>query len=232
MLGKQRRTMTEAQGYQQKISILEQEIHQLKKQQSSQPSSDSDPMLDKIADYFLTTLNKNENLFERLPIHKIDGLKLDVFIKSYKIHDSIKINLIIEDAVEELLCLDDDYIGYHEYFRKQFELKNANSTEMKRIVEEIRMTLNNLEFCKLHGILVEKGKHKLETSTVWKSLIVSDNIEWSTNECAVCMDDTFSTTICGHHLCRCCFQKLLKSKCPTCRQPLSCDDDSDEESND
>lgn len=214
--------------YQQKISVLEQQLHQLKKEHPSSLEEEKKDMLEKIVSYFLHKLNKNENLYERLPIRRIDDMKLDVFIKSYK-HQTTKIYLMIEDAIPELACPDDDCIIYHEYFRKDFELKNVNAIEVKKVVEEIRHVLNHLEFCKLRGTLVQKENHAEEISLVWKSLIEAENIQWSANECVVCLDETFSKTICGHHLCRCCFQKLRTFKCPTCRRPLSYNDDSDSE---
>jgi hypothetical protein len=219
--------------HQQKIFMLEQQIQQLQ-QQEPPTHENKDRMLEEMASFFLFKLEKNENLYERLPIRRIDGLKLDVFIKSFKNHSNIiKIYLLIEDAMPEVFCLEDDCVGYHEYFRKDFNTHEANHTEIKKILEQVLVILNNLEFCKLRGVLFEKGKRSPDISLLWKNLITAENIEWKVKECCVCLEETFSSTICDHPLCRCCFQKLKKSKCPTCRQPLSFDDDddSDEENN-
>lgn len=191
----------------------------------------TDAMLDTIASTFHTRLEKNENLMERLPIRRIDGLKMDVFIKTYKntTHNLMKMYLLIEDAMPEIFCLGDDCIGYHEYFRKDFTLKDMNVIEIRKVVEQMLTILNNLEFCKLRGILVEKGQSTPDTALLWKRLIVADKVEWTINECPVCLDVTLSSTICDHPLCRCCFQKLKKAKCPTCRQALAFDDDDEDD---
>ena len=109
--------MTDTEDYQQRISMLEQQIHQLQQQPPpSQPiDKTTNTMLDTITSVFHTKLSKNENLYERLPIRKIDNLKLDVFIKTFKNFNSImKIYLLIEDALPEFFCIDDDCVGYHE----------------------------------------------------------------------------------------------------------------------
>lgn len=202
--------------YQQKINVLKQHAQEDKK----------DNLLEPIVSFLVDKLNMNEDLVMRLPIYKMDEIKVDVFIKSYQ-YQKTKIILFIEDVVPELFCVHDDCVGYHEYMRKYFELKSVNHGEVSKVLEEIRKTLNNLEFSKLHGTFSEKGKHD-NTLLIWKSLLVADNIQWSVNECVVCMEDTISKTICGHHLCRCCFQRLKQSKCPVCRQSLSLDNDTDE----
>ena len=226
--------MTDTEDYQQRILMLEQQIHQLQQQPPPQPiDKNTNTMLDMITSVFHTKLNKNENLYERLPIRKIDNLKLDVFIKTFKNFNSImKIYLLIEDALPEFFCLDDDCVGYHEYFRKDFELKSTDPVEIKKIIEQILVIINNLEFSRLHGRLMEKGKQPPDTALIWKKLIVADNIEWKVNECPACMEETFSTTICDHPLCRYCFQKLRKTQCPTCRQPLAFEDDDSDAEND
>ena len=227
--------MTDTENYQQRISMLEQQIHQLQQQPPpSQPiDKTTNTMLDTITSVFHSKLSKNENLYERLPIRKIDNLKLDVFIKTFKNFNSVmKIYLLIEDALPEFFCIDDDCVGYHEYFRKDFELKSTDPAEIKKIIEQILVVINNLEFCRLHGRLVEKGKQPPDTSLLWKKLIVAENIEWKVNECPACMEETFSTTICDHPLCRYCFQKLRKTQCPTCRQPLAFEEDDSDAEND
>jgi hypothetical protein len=215
--------------------VLEQQIQQFQQQQPPPTAAlnSNDTRLDALARIFYTKLSKNETLYERLPIRKIDSMKLDVFMKTFKsFNNTMKIYLLIEDAMPEFFCRGDDCIGYHEYFRKDFELKSKDVVEIKKVIEQVLTILNNLEFCRLHGRLVEKGKQPPDTSLIWKKMIVADNIEWKVNECPVCMEETFSSTICDHPLCRCCFQKLMKSQCPTCRQPLALDeDDSDVEDN-
>lgn len=229
--------MTDHEDYQQRILMLEQQIHQLREQQEPPPppgsATNTNTGVDALAAIFHTKLSKNEILMERLPIRKIADLKLDVFLKTFKnFNNFMKIYLLIEDAMPEFFCIDDDCVGYHEYFRKDFELKSNDIGEIKKAIEQVLTILNNLEFCRLHGRLVEKGKQPPDTSLIWKKMIVADNIEWKVNECPVCMEETFTTTICDHPLCRCCFQKLRKTQCPTCRQPLALEeDDSDVEDN-
>ena len=208
----------------QKISALEQELRQLKQQDKK------DDKVETLVALLVQKLKMKEDLIMRLPVHTIDSIKVDVFLKSFQYHKN-RIILFIEDVIPELHCIHDDCHGYHEYMRKAFELKTIDVVEVSKVVEEICKILNDLEFSKLHGTFSEKGKHD-DTVLIWKSLLVADNIQWSVNECVVCMDETFSRTICGHHLCRCCFQRLKQSKCPVCRQSLSLDAESDSEESD
>lgn len=204
--------------------------------QEETKTDNKDVMMDTIVSFFMTKLNKNDNLFERLPIRKIDGLKLDVFIKSFKQYSMTKLYLLIESSIPEIVCVHDHYPdhAYKEYFRKDFALKTINNIELKKVIAEIIGILHNLKFSKLYGVLMETDKQQhTDPTLMWKTLLISShNIEWSVNECPVCMEETFSTSMCGHHLCRYCFQKLKKFKCPTCRQNLSYDDDDDDDDTD
>lgn len=191
------------------------------------PTESKDMMMDNLVSRFLTKLNNKDMLFEQLPIRKIDGLKVDVFIKSYQYCSDLKVYILIEDIMSEIICAHEDCPDhdYRQYYRKEFLMKTINHDELKRILSEILLILQNLKFSKLHGSLYEQGKQILDqTPLTWKRLLNADHIEWSVNECCVCMDDTLSSSICGHNLCRYCFQKLKKLKCPVCRQSLSFDD--------
>lgn len=211
--------------YHQKISVLEQQLHHLKQQQHTQEDKKTDnDMMERIVCFLVDKLSAKEDLLMRLPIYKIDDIRVDVFLKSFQ-HQKTTICLFIEDVIPE------HCVGYHEYLRKHFQVKNINREEVRAVVQEIQTTLNHLKFSKLYGTFSECEKHD-DTLLIWKSLIVADNIQWSVNECAVCLDETLSKTICGHHLCRGCFQKLKRSKCPMCRQSFTFDDDSDDDSDD
>lgn len=208
----------------QKISALEQELRQLKQQDKKGDKMET------LVSLLVQKLKMKEDLVMRLPIHTIDNIKVDVFLKSFQYHKN-RIILFIEDVIPELHCMHDDCVGYHEYMRKHFEIKSIDSTNVSLVVEDICKILNELEFSKLHGTFQEREKND-DTVLIWKSLLSTDNIQWSVNECVVCMEETFSKTICGHHLCRCCFQKLKQCKCPVCRQSLTLDADSDQEETD
>lgn len=186
--------------------------------------------LDTISSIFSAKLQKNDHLIERLPIRMLGGLKVDVFLKTYKnSQQQRKIYLLVEDQIPEIFCLEDDCIGYHEYFRKDFDLKTIDPDEIKKVLEQVILILNNLTFNRLRGVLIEKNQSTIpDLALLWKKLIVAENLEWSIQECVVCMEDTFSTTICDHPLCRLCFQKLKQQKCPSCRQSLTLDDEDDD----
>lgn len=180
--------------------------------------------LDTIASLFSTKLHKNTHLVEKLPIRRLEGLKVDVFLKTYTTSQhQQKIYLLVEDTIPEIFCMGDDCIGYHEYFRKDFDLKTNDPSEIHRVLQHVLVVLNSLSFSRLRGVMVEDNQP--DPALLWKKLIVAENMEWSIQECVVCMEDTFSTTICDHPLCRLCFQKLKPPKCPSCRQPLTLDDE-------
>lgn len=141
------------------------------------PTDHKDTMMDELVSRFLTKLHNKENLFERLPIRKIDGLRVDVFLKSFEYCSDIKLYILIEDVISEVMCAHEDCPDhdYRQYFRREFLMKNTNHVELKKILSEILMILQRLKFSKLHGSLYEQGKHVLDTTPLtWKRLVTAD----------------------------------------------------------
>ena len=44
-----------------------------------------------------------------------------------------------------------------------------------------------------------------------------DNVDYSHQDCAVCLEPTTEKTSCNHHLCKQCETQLKEKKCPICR---------------
>lgn len=159
---------------------------------------------------YATILKMERCARTRIPIEKIDGVSVNVFLKpSYK-NTEVLCEIIPMNA--------DNYIWLYQ----------TSFTSQEQMEAFFKDTVPTLKYNKMansfEASVLEKEIFNLAL------LCESDNVVLAMQPCCVCLDHTSNKTSCKHSLCLQCVAKMDGIKCPICRRyAFKYDSDSDEE---
>jgi len=151
-----------------------------------------------------------ENSFH-VPIDKIDGVNVYVFIeKGFIHHDGSRRNV-------DTLYFEINYV-HSERRKERHCIKNQE--EFDKMIEKLK----NWRFDKLRDRFVE-GK---QVTVEFYDCLVCPTVKFTFEECCVCLEKTNGETCCNHPLCLSCLTNLKKPKCPLCRANIESEESDDE----
>lgn len=133
------------------------------------------------------------------------------FIK-YVGEQEYKMILLIE-ACDIWQSYKDDDLEKHNMFTYSTESKIFNISVVKNFLIEIQSVIRSLEFNKLLGIFMIKGKVNPE----YLCFDIFGDEFINSADCCVCLDKTSTFTDCNHPLCVECWSYLKSDDCPICR---------------
>jgi hypothetical protein len=156
---------------------------------------------------------QNEEIDIHVPIDKIDGVNVYVFIEKGN------------DCPHGCQCKKSPMyfvINYVHTERRRERHGIDNQEEFDKMIEKIK----NWKFDKLRNKLVVGEQVTAE----FYDCLTCPTVKFTFEECSVCLDKTCGKTCCNHPLCLSCFTNLRKPKCPLCRESIyESIDESDEE---
>lgn len=154
---------------------------------------------------FQQTLTQMESVqfTYRLEIDKINDIAVDVMIGSIKFIEAGNTALSI--------CVYDTW----KHHRMWYNYCNT-PTEF----QEALNTLQTLNYDKLTREFTFRPYDPIPQlgREVLKHIPKGDNVVFSIQDCAICLDPTGEKTSCKHNLCKQCESKLAEKKCPICRK--------------
>jgi hypothetical protein len=130
-------------------------------------------------------------------------------------------------------------VGFGEKDLRHLNMFSFDDTTKEDAVEKIIQNIMHLDdlfenvfLDRLAGCFVnrknesEMRKYRMRTT---KSKVFKHRKQVTDNVCCVCGDETNTTTICKHHLCVGCWNKLDKLTCPCCRSCVKYTEPEEEE---
>jgi len=194
----------------------------------------------------LVTCPKTKHEYYMLPICQMNGVNVDITLKSYKGEGHwFSVTLVIEAMVclNKLWSYDDDdedrllhkSVIHCDKQKSEEEIREFTYNAVSKLIN----SLETLEYNKRNGKFDTKENNEIEN----KKLILQEtvfsrfkNIKMTSDhkECCVCFERTSNLTACKHNLCLVCVTKLSqenKNSCPMCRGEIFMtyeDEDEDE----
>ena len=143
-----------------------------------------------------------------IPIDKIDGICVDVFLSTVMCKQGDL------ETKEVKISIFDTWKHKRMWWRYC-----GNPTQL----QEALTALETLKYDKLNDIFPSTVSTPLNriSREILKHIPKCDNVEYSIQDCAICLELTIEKTSCNHSLCRQCESKLTEKKCPMCRTSYS-----------
>jgi hypothetical protein len=131
-----------------------------------------------------------------LPIKKIDGVDVTVYIEKWKLSHNFVMKLAI-------------YFGG--LSSKVTNKYITNEDEFEKCFDE----LLHYKFDKMKNDFVDGREEQIPFE--FYSRLISPNLTLTYQDCCVCLEKTSGKTKCNHTICESCLTKIKTNKCPLCR---------------